>query len=171
MTIRPTPMLVMLTVLLLLMGMLVPAATWINDLAAGRTERLPELWEIGIAFGFEILALIAMWIINGQSLEIDAFGVQWRCLFRKRSLRWREIHDFGLSYAYWGQVRLYFAEERLETNGKGKKRTEGSHAAILIHVQNRSKTGNILNVCRSYTRIRPFLCSEEGRLTGILKDR
>ena len=48
---------------------------------------------------------------------------------------------------------------------------EGSYAAILIHVQNRSKTGNILNVCRKYTRIRPFLCSEEGRLTGILKDR
>ena len=139
-TIRPTAMLVLLTVLLLLMGMLVPAVTWIKDLSVGRTERLPELWEIGIAFGFETLALIAMWMINGQSLEIDAFGVQWRCLFWKRNFRWREIHDFGLSYAYWGQVRLYFAEERLETNGRGKKRMEGRHAVILIHIQNRNKT-------------------------------
>ncbi len=170
-TILPTAMLVLFTVLLLLVGMLFPAAIWIKDLSVGRTKRLPELWEAGIAFSFEILALIAMWMINGQSLVIDAFGVEWRFLFRKHRLRWREIHDFGLSYAYWGQVRLYFAEERLETNGRGKKRMVGRHAVILIHIQNRNKTGKILNVCRQYTRIRPFLCSEEGKLAGILKDR
>lgn len=170
-TVRSTAMLSLLSILLVLMGMAYPAATWIKDHAAGRLERLPELWEAGVAFGFEILALILLWVTNGQSLVVDKHGVEWRRLFRKRYLRWREIHDYGLSYAYWGQVRLYFAEERLETNGSGKKRMEGKHAAILIHIQNRNKTGNILNVCRKYTRIRPFLCSEEGKLTGILRDR
>ena len=105
-TIRPAAMLWMLTVLLLLMGMVFPAAVWIRDLSAGRTERLPELWEAGIAFGFEILALILLWGIHGQSLVIDEYGVEWRRLLRKRYLRWREIHDYGLSYAYWGQVRV-----------------------------------------------------------------
>lgn len=131
----------------------------------------PKLYEIVLMFGIPILAMLVLWYLQGRSLVVDEFGVEWRCLFRKHRLRWREIHDFGLSYAYWGQVRLYFAEERLETNGKGKKRMEGRHAVILIHIQNRNKTGKILNVCRKYTRIRPFLCSEEGKLAGILKDR
>ena len=68
-------------------------------------------------------------------------------------------------------MRLYFSEEHRETNGSGKKHLHSGDAAILIHIQNRNKTGKILNVCRKYTRIRPFLCSEEGRLTGILRDR
>ena len=141
-------------------------ANWFS----GVTES-PKLYEIVLMFGLPSLVMLVLWYLQGRSLVIDKFGVEWRCLFRKRNLRWREIHDFGLSYAYWGQVRLYFAEERLETNGKGKKRMEGRHAVILIHIQNRNKTGSILNVCRKYTRIRPFLCSEEGRLTGIVKDR
>ncbi len=136
----------------------------------GVTES-PKLYEIVLMFGIPTLAMFVLWYLQGRSLVVDAFGVEWRFLFRKHRLRWREIHDFGLSYAYWGQVRLYFSEERLETNGKGKKRMEGRHAVILIHIQNRNKTGKILNVCRQYTRIRPFLCSEEGKLAGVLKDR
>ena len=168
--IQPNSLMKLLTLILLVL-FLAPGYSWLRDFAAGRTERLPELWEAALAYGMLCLGLVLFWAVNGQSMVIDEYGVTWRCLFRKRDLRWREIHDFGLSYAYWGQVRLYFAEERLETNGKGKKRMEGRHTVILIHIQNRNKTGNILNICRQYTRIRPFLCSEEGKLAGILKDR
>ena len=168
--IQPNSLMKLLTLILLVL-FLAPGYSWLRDFAAGRTERLPELWEAALAYGMLCLGLVLFWAVNGQSMVIDEYGVTWRCLFRKRDLRWREIHDFGLSYAYWGQVRLYFAEERLETTGRGKKRMEGRHAVILIHIQNRNKTGNILNICRQYTRIRPFLCSEEGKLAGILKDR
>lgn len=155
----------------LLFLLLVSGLHWLRDYAAGRTERLPELWEAALAYGLFGLALVLHWLVNGQSMVIDEYGVEWRRLIRKRYLSWREIHDLGLSYAWLGQVRLYFAQERLETNGSGKKRMGDKYAAILIHIQNRGMTGAILNVCRKYTRVRPFLCSQEGKLEGVLRDR
>ena len=147
------------------------AVVLLTELLEGRKERLPNPIELCAVVAVITLGLLLFWYIQGRTVTIDESGVEWRLLFCKRRLSWTRIHDYGLSYAYWGQVRLYFSEERLESDGNGKKRLNRRCANVLLHIQNRDRSGQILNVCRRYTRIRPFLCSDEGKLTDVLRDR
>ena len=140
-------------------------------LTHGNSERQPAPLALCAVFAIVILSELLLWYLYGRSLTIDENGVACRVLLRKLHLSWREIHDYGLSYAYGGMVLLYFSKERLESNGEGKKRISRKQANLLLQLPNRDKSGKILNVCRKYTRIRPFLCSDEGRLTGVLRDR
>ena len=164
-TVRPNLVLRMLSLVLFLGLEVFPVADWVNS----RQQLKP--WEIVLAFGYMALNALLLWYAQSRTLTVDETGVEWRALFRMRRLPWREIHDYGFSYAYWGRVRLYFSEERLDTDGKGRKRIRRKDASVLLHIQNRERSGHILNVCRRYTRVRPFLCSDEGRLEGILRDR
>ena len=143
----------------------------LTQLLHGSSERQPAPLALCAVFAIVILAELLFWYVHGRSLTIDENGVACRVLLRKFHLSWREIHDYGLSYAYGGQVLLYFSKERLESNGEGKKRISRKQANLLLQLPNRDKSGKILNVCRKYTRIRPFLCTDEGRLTGVLRDR
>jgi hypothetical protein len=143
----------------------------LTQMLNGSSERQPAPLALCAVFAIFFLAELLLWYVQGRSVTIDENGVEYRFLIRKRRLSWARIHDYGLSYAYWGQLRLYFSEERLESNGEGKKRIGRKQANILLHLPNRNKSGQILNVCRKYTRIRPFLCSDEGKLTGVLRDR
>lgn len=147
------------------------AVVLLTELLEGRKERLPNPIELCAVVAVITLGLLLFWYIQGRTVTVDESGVEWRLLFCKRRLSWAKIHDYGLSYAYWGQVRLYFSEERLESDGNGKKRINRNQANILLHIQNRDRSGQILNVCRRYTRIRPFLCSDEGKLADVLRDR
>ena len=147
------------------------AVVLLTELLEGRKERLPNPIELCAVVAVITLGLLLFWYIQGRTVTIDESGVEWRSLFCKRRLSWTRIHDYGLSYAYWGQVRLYFSEERLESDGNGKKRLNRRCANVLLHIQNRDRSGQILNVCRRYTRIRPFLCSDDGKLTDVLRDR
>lgn len=164
-TVRPSLVLRMLSLVLFLGLEVFPTANWVNS----RQE--PKPWEIVLAFGYMALNALLLWYAQSRTLTVDETGVEWRGLFRMRRLAWREIHDFGFSYAYLGRVRLYFSKERQDTDGRGRKRLGGRDASVLLHIQNRERSGQILNVCRKFTRIRPFLCSDEGRLEGVLRDR
>ena len=164
-TICPNLVLRILSALLYLCAML-PLGSWLNS----RPQPLRP-WEVALAFGILTLGLFPLLYVQSRTLTVDENGVEWRALFRMRRLAWREIHDFGLSYAAPGRVRLYFSKERQDTDGRGRKRLSRTDASVRLHIQNREKTGQILNVCRRYTRIRPFLCSDEGRLEGVLRDR
>ena len=165
-TIRPSLVLRMLSLILFLGFEVFPAANWVNS-----REQPPQPWEIILAFGYMALNAFLFWYAQSRTLTVDETGVEWRGLFRMRRLTWRDIHDYGFSYAYLGRVRLYFSKERQDTDGRGRKHLSRTDASVLLHIQNRDKTGQILKVCRRYTRIRPFLCSEEGRLEGVLRDR
>ena len=165
-TIRPSLVLQMLSLILFLGFEVFPAANWVNS-----REQPPQPWEIILAFGYMALNAFLFWYAQSRTLTVDETGVEWRGLFRMRRLTWREIHDYGFSYAYLGRVRLYFSKERQDTDGRGRKRLSRTDASVLLHIQNREQSGHILNVCRRYTRIRPFLCSDESRLEGVLRDR
>lgn len=165
-TIRPNLVLRVFSFVLFLGFAVLPAADWLN-----RRPQPPRPWEIALAFGILLLGALPLWYVQSRSLTVDEFGVEWRALFRLRRLSWRQIRDYGFSYAAPGRVRLYFSPERLDTDGRGRKRLRADAASVRLHIQNREKTGQILNVCRRYTRIRPFLCSDEGRLEGVLRDR
>ena len=75
------------------------------------------------------------------------------------------------SYAGFGTARLYFSEDRLETNAKGKKLLNDQCCSIRLNPAELKRSGEILDLCRKYTRIYPFLCTEEGMLVGKLADR
>ena len=155
---------------LLVIFFCVAAGTWVLNRLDG-IEHLPDLTVLCVLLAVLTLALCLFWRVWGRSVTIDDNGVEWQLLFRRQRLTWAELRDYGLSYASWGCVRLYFSPERLDTDGRGRKRLSRTDASVLLHIQNRDKTGQILKVCRRYTRIRPFLCSEEGRLEGVLRDR
>lgn len=167
--IRPNAVMWMISGLLVLFFCLV-AGTWVLDRLDGETH-LPDPLVLCLCLAVLALALFLFLYVRGRSLTVDETGVEWRVLFRKRHLIWTEIRDYGLSYVRWGSVRLYFSPEVLPTNGKGRKRLSGMDASGLLHIQNRERSGQILNVCRKFTRVRPFLCSDEGRLEGVLRDR
>jgi len=105
-------------------------------------------------------------IQSSRSLIIDRSGVTERSLFRANRIPWQQVRDLGVSYAGFGCGRLYFADERLQTNGSGRKLLTGRHCSLLLRRKDLPKAGDILLVCRNYTRVRPFLCSEEERLVG-----
>ncbi len=165
-TVMPSLVLRMLSLVLFLGLEVFPTANWVNS-----RPQTPRPWEIVLAFGYMALNAFLFWYAQSRTLTIDEAGVEWRGLLRMRRLTWREIYDYGFSYAYLGRVRLYFSKERQDTNGRGRKRLSRTDASVLLHIQNREMSGQILNVCRNYTRVRPFLCSDEGRLEGILRDR
>ena len=64
-----------------------------------------------------------------------------------------------------------FTDERLSACSDGRKRRTGRCCSILLRRSELKRSGAILNLCRQYTRIRPYLCTEDGKLTGKLKDR
>ena len=146
------------------------AGTWILDRLDGETH-LPDPLVLCVCLAFLALALFLFLYVRGRAMTIDQNGVEWRALSRKRHLAWAEVRDYGLSYACWGSVRLYFSPEALPTDGRGRKRLSGKDASVLLHIQNRERSGQILNVCRRFTDVAPFLCSDESRLEGILRDR
>lgn len=122
-----------------------------------------------------VILLAGLFLFARPSLEyqltIDETGVTRRFLAIQRYLSWRQIHDFGVSYVGLGFVLLYFSQERLETNANGRKLMFGSRCTILIPPWDLKHVGPIMTFCRQYTRIRPFLCTEEGRLVGMIRDR
>lgn len=131
----------------------------------------PELWQLGVIAGAVLLFTVILMLVCGRSLRIDAGGVTEKYLFRTRRLNWRQIHDYGFSYAGGGRARLYFADERLIAGSDGRKRRAGRCCSILLRRSEVKQSGAILNLCRQYTRIRPYLCTEDGKLAGVLKDR
>lgn len=131
----------------------------------------PELWELGFLTGLILLLTLLFMPCFGRSLRIDAGGVTEKFLWRTRHLSWRQIRDYGYSYGGFGRARLYFADEWLEPSHDGRKKAAGKTCAILLRSSELKQSGRILNVCREYTRIRPYLCSQDGRLPGKLKDR
>lgn len=167
--IRPNAVTWMISGLLALFFCLI-AGTWVLDRLDGETH-LPDLLVLCVSLAVLALTLFLFLYVRGRSMFIDETGVEWRVLFRKRCLTWAEVRDYGLSYACWGSVRLYFSPEALPTDGRGRKRLGGRDASVLLHIQNREQSGHILNVCRKFTDVAPFLCSDEGRLEGVLRDR
>ena len=167
--IRPNAVTWMISGLLVLLFCLV-AGTWVLDRLDGETH-LPDLLVLCVCLAVLALALFLFLYVRGRSMTVDETGVECRVLFRRRRLTWAEVRDYGLSYACGGSVRLYFSKERQDTDGRGRKRLGGTDASVLLHIQNREQSGHILNVCRRYTRVRPFLCSDEGRLEDVLRDR
>ena len=135
------------------------------------TNNPPELWQLGVVAGAILLFTVILMLACGRSLRIDAGGVTEKYLFRTRHLGWRQIHDYGFSYGGGGRARLYFTDERLSASSDGRKRRTGRCCSILLRRSELKRSGAILNLCRQYTRIRPYLCTEDGKLTGKLKDR
>lgn len=131
----------------------------------------PELWQLGLLAGLILLLSGFFMGCFGRSLRIDAEGVTEKFLWRTRRLSWRQIRDYGYSYGGFGRARLYFADEWLEPSHDGRKKPAGRFCSILLRRSELKQSGRILNVCREYTRIRPYLCSQDGRLKGKLKDR
>ena len=131
----------------------------------------PELWQLGVTAGAILLFTGILMLACGRSLRIDEGGVTETYFFRTRHLGWRQIHDYGFSYAGGGRARLYFADERLIANSDGRKRWAGRCCGILLRRSELKRSGAILNLCRQYTRIRPYLCTEDGKLAGVLRDR
>lgn len=136
-----------------------------------RPSFLDRPLDLPMAVAVVLLAWAALELCLGRSLRIDEYGVTQRVFFRSRSLSWREIRDYGYSYAGFGLARLYFSRERLETNSEGKKERASRCCGIRLSGAELRDSGRILTVCRRYTRVRPFLCSEEGKLVGVLLDR
>ena len=135
------------------------------------TPNPPELWQLGLIAGVLLLGTVVLVLAFGCSLRIDAGGVTEKFLFRTRHLSWRQIRDYGFSYAGFGRARLCFADERLLSNPNGRRHRGGRCCGILLRRSELKRSGEILNICREYTRVRPYLCTEDGKLTGKLKDR
>ena len=134
-------------------------------------EQSAELWNVAAVAGLFAAGTLLTGLTVCRSLRIDSEGVTQKVFFRTTRLSWRQIWDYGFSYAGFGTARVYFSEERLETNTRGKKLLSGRRCSICLTRRELKRSGEILEVCRLYTRIHPFLCTEEGRLEGKLKDR
>jgi hypothetical protein len=135
------------------------------------TRHPPTLLELALLAGLILLLTLLLMLCFGRSVRIDAGGVTEKFLWRTRQLSWRQIRDYGYSYGGFGRARLYFADEWLEPSHDGRKKSAGKTCAILLRPSELKQSGRILNVCREYTQIRPYLCSQEGKLVGKLKDR
>ena len=157
----------------LFFALFIVGITWLGPLISGILEELVPTakalpwrpWAILIAAA-PLLLMIPIGLLFGKTLRIDPIGVTQRYLFRTTRLTWRQVRDLGVSYAGLGCGRLYFSDERLQTNGSGRKLLSGGCCSILLRPRDLKMAGRMLAACRSYTRVRPFLCTEEERLVG-----
>ena len=147
--------------------------TALNLLPKGeRPAFLEEPIRLWLPLALCVFAWVALEGLYGRGLRIDELGVTEQSFFRTRHLDWRQIRDFGYAYAGFGTARLYFADERTEADGSGRRRRSGGRCcAIRLRRTELRYAGQIMNVCRQYTRVRPYLCTEDGKLVGRLKDR
>ncbi|MBR6118933.1 MAG: hypothetical protein IKQ04_01285 [Oscillospiraceae bacterium] len=135
------------------------------------TALLRKPFDLAVFVAVVAFAWLLLELRFGRSLIIDELGVTQRFLFRSTHLDWRHIRDYGYAYAGFGQARLYFADERQESDGDGRKRRAGRRCSVRLRRTELRYTGQILNVCRQYTRVRPYLCTEDGKLLSSIKDR
>ena len=157
--------------LLPLIGTIILFVLFLNIQTSNPAEQSNELWIIAVVAGLFVLGSLLAGTTVCRSLRIDSEGVTQKVFFRTTHLTWRQIWDYGFSYAGFGTARLYFSEDRLETNAKGKKLLNDQCCSIRLNPAELKRSGEILDLCRKYTRIYPFLCTEEGMLVGKLADR
>ena len=109
-------------------------------------------------------------VTASKKLTVDAEGVCCSSLFYKRSLAWREIRDFGLSYA--GQTRgegntyyLYFASSEQKTKNECKKKLKGKMIKIeIIGGEYQAAVSELIPFCRKFTTVEPFVGEDKFHL-------
>ncbi len=168
--IRTAPILV----LAVLMGFTLVLKPLADHLLERLLPFLTFLPDILLKWGSFLLSVCVLGLIMRllhRELFIDKGGVTMNHALHSRHLGWREIHDFGISYLCFGMVLLYFSREHLDSTGTGRKALGSSCCCILLLPTDLKNVSKLMAVCRRYSRVRPFLCSDEGKLEGIIRNR
>lgn len=171
---RPNRGVIILPFFLAVMFMLPPLYWDVYYLSKGMPDHLELLddpLKLALAIALPALAWALLNVRWGHGFVIDEIGVAERFFFRTRRLDWDQIQDYGFAYAGRGSARLYFAAERLENGSDGKKKFAGQCCGIRLYSLELRYSGQILSVCRRYTELEPYLCTKDGYLSGLLRDR
>ena len=120
----------------------------------------------GLVASWTLLALVmALRSLNDAltQLELDENGVLLRRPLRKKRIEWRQVEDWGLSYAGIANhednaYELYFAEEpQREKNEYSRKLQKHTLCYTVVGEEYHQVVQEVLPYCGQYARVKPFV--------------
>ena len=106
---------------------------------------------------------IACFSIAGKQTRIDRDGILCVTWFGKRSIKWSDVKDWGLSYC--GQTKgkgntyhLYFSDHQCPVKNDCKKKLKGKMIKTFVFGDDYFKAvRNVIPFCSENTEIAPFI--------------